>query len=160
MAYTNVKYYVSDNYYNAAKAKVKNIQIENLVPENPCPEMCKGRKGEEDVNGTKVTTFTYDSETCENLPVKAQVNVPAHLRYGCIQMMFKLPKVSGYRCYIELMNGDRRLRHFRQIKEGWNEIKFDLFENYSKVGLTVRQISASDCPEITVSDIKVTEGFC
>ncbi|XP_066915488.1 uncharacterized protein [Clytia hemisphaerica] len=157
--FKNVKYYISDPWHNAADADVKNIVIENLVSTYPCPNMCKGRKNKETINGTEVNTFTYDTETCENLPVRAQVNVPKHLRYGCARMMFKLGYAAKNYCVVRFYNGGRHLHHFRNIKSGWNKVQFDLFENGSRVGLTVDKIY-SYCPMITVTDIQVTEGMC
>jgi len=153
--YTNVKYYLSDPWHNTADAKAKNIVIENLVSAYPCPGMCKGRRGNETIDGKSVATMTYDTETCSDKAVRVHITTPQLLRYGCLEMMFK---TYGSRCYVNLSNDIRRLQYYRPKNGQWVRIKRTLSQSANKVGIDTH--INQHCTKITATEIKLSEGTC
>lgn len=153
-SYKNVKYYLSDPWYNTADAKVKNIVIQNLVSAYPCPGMCKGRRANETIDGKTVATMTYDTETCGEKTVKVQITTPPLLRYGCLEMMFK----TYGRCYVHLKNDIRQLKYYRPKTGEWVRVKMTLTQSGNMVGIQTR--ISHGCTKVTASEIKLSEGTC
>eukprot|EP00111_Clytia_hemisphaerica_P003402 TCONS_00009717-protein len=161
-SFANVKYYLSDPWYNAANAVIKNVEFQNFERSYPCGDKCKGIKITDVINGKTVAGFNFTSQYCSDKAFVVMAdNLPDFSRLACMRFYYRIEKAASgnvHHCHIHRY-GTGRSHRLNTVSNEWTKVEETLPKRAHWVGVS-GYLRGAHCPTVSIAGFSVTEGSC